>query len=110
MKLVLARRRAEPSIRSGEEEWRAANRWRSAGRPVRWCGLIKRSRRPRKPDWNRSDGFDQDTGRSVDLVRRLVEDGADQPNDMLHAVIELGSIVVLRRKVVGLEVAVNERV
>jgi len=29
---------------------------------------------------------------------------------MLHAVIELGSIVVLRRKVVGLEVAVNERV
>ena len=77
---------------------------------MRWCGLIKRSRRPRKPDWNRSDGFDQDSGRSVDLVRRLVEDGADQPNDMLHAVIELGSIVVLRRKVVGLEVAVNERV
>jgi hypothetical protein len=77
---------------------------------VRGVALSNFGRRPGQLDWNRSDNFDQDERRRVDLVRRLMEDDVVQPNHMFYAVIELGFVVVVRCEVMGFEMTVNESV
>ena len=76
---------------------------------MRWCGPVKRGRRPGNNCWNGFDSPAQQNGRRVELIRHLVEDGALQPDDVFAAVNALGSVVIVRRYVVWFEVPVNKR-
>ena len=58
---------------------------------------------------NRAESLGQHNRRRVELIRHLVEDGVLQPDNVFAAVNELGSVVIVRRYVVGFEMSVNER-